>query len=189
MTVQIRVHAPGEAVRVMGELRVVDRGAAIDFAALYAAHWRPLVRVAQGLVDDAASAEDVVQEAFAALYRKQSSLTEPAAAVGYLRSCVLNGARSALRRRRTVRAHLAVATVDEAAPAADHRSLLTDEHDRVRTTLAALPARQREVLTLRFLGQLTDHEIAAVTGMSAVHVRSAASRGLAALRTTIGGQP
>jgi RNA polymerase sigma-70 factor (sigma-E family) len=174
---------------VAGEMQVVERGVAIDFPALYAEHWRPLLRLAQGLVDDVASAEDIVQEAFAALYRKQSSLTEPTASVAYLRTCVLNGARSALRRRRTVRAHLALAVTAEPAPAADQRSLLTEEHQRVRAALAVLPARQREVLTLRFLGQLTNDEIATVTGMSAGHVRSAASRGLVALRAMIGEQP
>jgi RNA polymerase sigma-70 factor (sigma-E family) len=180
-----------EVAQVQAHVRQVARDGprpapGIDFAGLYAEHWRSLLRLAQGLVDDVASAEDIVQEAFAALYRNQSTLQEPAATTRYLRTCVLNGARSALRRRRTARAHLARVHTEDHEPGADERSLLTDEQERVRATLSALPGRQREVLTLRFLCELSDQEIAATTGMSPNNVRSAASRGLAALRTSIG---
>lgn len=163
--------------------------AGLDFVALYRAHWTSLIRVAQALVDDVASAEDVVQDAFAALYRRQGRLDDPAAAGQYLRTSVVNGARSALRRRRTARTHLALVRDEEVAPPADNRSLLSAEHDAVRATLSALPRRQREVLTLRFLGGLSDTEIATTTGLSPTSVRAAASRGLAALRASIGGRP
>jgi RNA polymerase sigma-70 factor (sigma-E family) len=160
----------------------------VDFVALHRDHWRPLLRVAQSLVDDAASAEDVVQEAFATVYRRRSALVDQQGASRYLRTAVVNGARSALRRRRTVRAHLATVRVVEYAAAADTASLLTDEHNRVRAALAGLPGRQREVLSLRFLCDLDDGEIAAVLGTSEGNVRSAASRGLTTLRASIGGQ-
>lgn len=159
-----------------------------DFDELYRAQWWPMIRLAQGLVDDVSSAEDVVQDAFAGLYRSTVALTDPTAAVRYLRVSVVNGARSALRRRRTVRTWLGQARADEHAPAADERSLRSAEQEAARRALAALPARQREVLTLRFLADLSDSEIADATGMSAGHVRSAASRGLATLRATLGGQ-
>jgi RNA polymerase sigma factor (sigma-70 family) len=51
-----------------------------------------------------------------------------------------------------------------------------------------LPVRQREVLTLRYLAELSDAEIAIATGLSEGGVRSASSRALAALRTALGGQ-
>lgn len=157
------------------------------FDALYEAQWWPMVRLAQALVDDVASAEDVVQDAFAGLLRNWPRLRQPGAALGYLRSSVVNGARSALRRRRTVRRWGGLELVGPAtAPGADAPVLLSEEHTAVRVALAALPARQREVLTLRFVADLTDSEIATATGMSAVHVRSAASRGLTTLRSTFG---
>ena len=122
----------------------------VDFDVLYKNYWWPMLRLAQGLVDDVAAAEDVVQDAFAALYSRRASLREPRAAVGYLRVSVVNASRSALRRRRTARAHLSLAREEHDAPA-DYPTLLNAEHQQVRAALAALPDRQREVLTLRYL--------------------------------------
>lgn len=159
----------------------------VDFDVLYKNYWWPMLRLAQGLVDDVAAAEDVVQDAFAALYSRRASLREPRAAVGYLRVSVVNASRSALRRRRTARAHLSLAREEHDAPA-DYPTLLNAEHQQVRAALTALPDRQREVLTLRYLADLSDAEIAEATGLSPGGVRSAASRGIAALRNSLGGQ-
>jgi RNA polymerase sigma-70 factor (sigma-E family) len=147
----------------------------------------PMLRIAQGLVDDVAAAEDVVQDAFAALYRRRATLRESHAAVGYLRVSVVNAARSALRRRRTARTHLhALREVHEES--ADQAALLSAEHQQVRAALAELPHRQREVLSLRYLADLSDPEIAEATGLTLGGVRSAASRGLAVLRNSLGGR-
>src|SRR5437868_6387570 len=80
-----------------------DADAAV--AALFSAHRLHLVRLALLLVDDLETAEDVVQDAFAAVHRRWSAIAAPEAALGYLRTSVVNGSRSVLRRRRTVRAH------------------------------------------------------------------------------------
>ncbi|HEX2902557.1 MAG TPA: SigE family RNA polymerase sigma factor [Jatrophihabitans sp.] len=165
----------------------VSTGLASSFDALYQDQWWPMLRLATGLVDQASAAEDVVQDAFAALYRRWDKIREPAAAVGYLRISVVNGCRSALRRRGVARRHLR-SVGEPPAEAADASSLLGAEHAMVRTALAALPDRQREVLTLRYLADLSDSEIAEATGLSPGGVRSASSRGLAALRSTLGGQ-
>jgi RNA polymerase sigma-70 factor (sigma-E family) len=164
----------------------VDR-VGVDFDVLYKNYWWSMLRLAQGLVDDVAAGQDVVQDAYAALYRRRASLHEPQAAVGYLRVSVVNASRSALRRRRSARAHLSLAREEHDAPA-DHAALLSAEHQQVRAALAALPERQREVLTLRYLADLSDAEIAEATGLSNGGVRSAASRGIAALRSSLGGQ-
>ncbi|HEY0166310.1 MAG TPA: sigma-70 family RNA polymerase sigma factor [Jatrophihabitans sp.] len=176
------------ASRRDGDRRAPEPVVGRDFDELYRTQWWPMIRLAQGLVDDVSSAEDVVQDAFAGLYRSSGGLAEPGAAVRYLRVSVVNGARSALRRRRTARTWLGQVRQDEHAPSADEPALRTAEQETARRALAALPSRQREVLTLRFLADLSDSEIADVTGMSAGNVRSAASRGLATLRTTFGGQ-
>jgi RNA polymerase sigma-70 factor (sigma-E family) len=162
--------------------------ATVDFQALYQAQWWPMVRLATGLVDDVASAEDVVQDAFSAMYRRVDQLRDHSAAVGYLRMAVVNAARSALRRRgAAARRQLRLVSVEEADPA-DHATMRSAEHELARTALRGLPDRQREVLTLRYLADLSDEEIARTLGIGEGGVRSAASRGLAALRSTLGGQ-
>lgn len=158
----------------------------IDLHALYNAHWRYLVRLAGLMVDDVASAEDVVQDAFVALHRRAGALRDPDAALAYLRTSVLNLSRSVLRRRRTVRRHLKVAEPEATAPA-DHDVLLRDEHRAALVAVRALPRHQREVLILRYWSGLSEREIAQTLGISAGSVKSAASRGMATLQKVLGG--
>ena len=161
--------------------------APVDVHALYTAHWRYLVRLAVLLVDDVASAEDVVQDAFVALHRKSGDLRDPEAALGYLRTTVLNLSRSVLRRRQVVRKHLRVAEPEATAPA-DHDVLLRDEHRAALAAVRRLPRHQREVLILRYWSGLSEREIAQTLGISPGSVKSAASRGLAALQKALGGE-
>ncbi len=168
---------------------LTDRSAsvsdAVDLHALYISHWHYLVRLAVLLVDDVASAEDVVQDAFVALHRRSGALREPDAALGYLRTSVVNLSRSVLRRRQVARKHLKVAE-PEATPAADYHVLIRDEHRAALQAVKALPRHQREVLTLRYWSGLSEREIAQALGISPGAVKSAASRGIATLHKTLG---
>lgn len=163
------------------------RAQTIDIHQLYTAHWHYLVRLAALLVDDTASAEDVVQDAFIALHRRSGELRDPDAALGYLRTSVVNQSRSVLRRRHVARKHLKVAEPEATAPA-DHDVLLRDEHRAALRAVNALPRHQREVLVLRYWSDLSEREIAQALGITAGSVKSAASRGLAALQKTLGGE-
>jgi RNA polymerase sigma-70 factor (sigma-E family) len=161
--------------------------AQIDLHSLYTAHWRYLVRLAVLLVDDVASAEDVVQDAFVALHRRSGALRDPDAALAYLRASVLNLSRSVLRRRQVARKHLKVAE-PEATAAADHDVLVRDEHRATWAAVRALPRHQREVLILRYWSGLSEREIAQTLGISPGSVKSAASRGMATLQRVLGGE-
>src|SRR4029079_84307 len=72
---------------------------------LYAAHWRPLVRLSVLLVRDVGAAEEGGQDAVVALAAKWGSLRDPDRAIAYLRRAVVNGSRSRLRHLKVVRAH------------------------------------------------------------------------------------
>lgn len=63
--------------------------------ALYAAQGVSLIRMAFVILGDRSAAEDVVQDAFVGLYRNWDRLDDPANALPYVRSSVLNGCRSA----------------------------------------------------------------------------------------------
>ncbi len=157
-----------------------DRDAAVS--ELFHAHHRRLVGLAFLLVDDVATAEDVVQEAFATLYRRWRLMRDPHAALAYLNSSVVNGSRSLLRRRRTVRTKLPRLTARfEVAASAEQDAVRHDESDRLWHAVAALPERQRQVLVLRYYLNQSEAEIASTLGVSRGSVKQHASRGLAAL--------
>lgn len=153
--------------------------APLTLADLYRDHRVRLVRLAVLLVDDPATAEDVVQEAFAGLHRNWTGLRDEAAAVGYLRTAVVNGSRSVLRRRRTAREYVPPHQAN--ARSAESLAMLSAEHQAVVDALATLPPRQREVLVLRYYGGLSEAEIADATGISRGTVKSTASRALDAV--------
>lgn len=161
--------------------------ALVDIPTLYEQHWRSLVRLAVLLVDDVASAEDVVQDAFIGLHRRSGELRDPNAALAYVRAAVVNLSRSVIRRRQTVRKHLRVAE-PEATPAADYDVLLRDEHRAALEAVRSLPPRQREVLVLRYWSGLSEREIAQTLGISPGSVKSSASRGLASVQRVLGAQ-
>ena len=160
------------------------RGAPLTLSDLYRDHRMRMVRLAVLLVDDPSTAEDVVQEAFAGLHRHWSSLRDEAAAVGYLRTAVVNGSRSVLRRRRTARDYIPPHQVN--ARSAESLAMLSAEHQAVVNALATLPRRQREVLVLRYYGGLSEAEIAEATGISRGTVKSTASRALDAVARVMG---
>lgn len=157
---------------------VAGRGAAHEELAsrLYAAHRLSLVRLAVLLVDDLATAEDVVQDVFAGFVAGGNRLRDEAAALGYLRTAVVNRARSTLRRRRTARGYTAPA--DASPPGPDDLAVLGEEHCQVLAALKRLAPRQREVLVLRYWSNLSEAEIAATLHIAPGTVKSTASRAL-----------
>src|SRR3712207_9247070 len=84
---------------------VGDDNADSAVAVLFQSHRLAMVRLAVLLVDDVETAEDVVQEAFAALHRRWRAPAGREAAVGHLAGCGLHGPPSGVRRRPTVRRH------------------------------------------------------------------------------------
>ncbi len=152
---------------------------------LYAAHWRSLVRLAVLLLRDSGLAEEVVQDAFVAVHGRWRRLRDPERALAYLRQTVVNGARSALRHRGVVDRHVARGTREVDAPGGEVAALATERRGAVLDALQHLPDRQREVLALRYWGELSEAEIADALGISRGSVKSHASRGSAALRVTL----
>lgn len=142
------------------------------FDALFERERSAMVRVAYLLVGSEQVAEEVVQDAFAAVYVRWDSIDNPG---GFLRQCVVNGARSSLRRRSLERrkAHLVV----EEGTARAGRELLD--------ALAELPLGWRSVVVLRFYEGMTQEEIADALEMRLGTVKSSLHRGLAKLREAL----
>ena len=121
----------------------------------------------------------MVQDAFCGLYRRWDRLADPSGALAYVRSSVLNGCRTALRRRALGRR--VTATYQPPAGSAEAAVLSREERREVMRAVRRLPDRQREALVLRFYLGLPDPEIARLMGIRPGTVRSATHRALKAL--------
>ena len=149
--------------------------------ALFHAHYRRLLALAVLVSDDPATAEDLVQEAFARLHGR--ALADPDRALAYLRATILNLSRSRLRRLRTARKH--DRPDDRTARSPEDDVLLRADQRAVLDALRRLSPRQRQALVLRYWDDLNEAQVAAAMGVSAGAVKSHTSRGLAALRTLL----
>jgi RNA polymerase sigma-70 factor (sigma-E family) len=156
-----------------------------DFDELFRSNWLAMVRLAGLLVDDVATAEDVAQDAFVAFQRRRGTVRSPDAELAYLRTCVINGARSVLRRRAVARRHL-VSVSDHARTTQSEAAaevLASSEDSELLSAIRTLPRRQREVLVLRYWLDLAHAEVARLLGVSESTAKSTASRALDALET------
>ena len=146
---------------------------------LFRVHAIGLVRFALMLVGDQTTAEDVVQEAFLGLYQAWNRVRDPDAVLGYLRTAVLNGARSVHRSRGRAR----LLRVQHDPPVWSAEAAVMDGEDRraVLAAIATLPQRQREVLALKYYLDLRERDVAAIMRVSRGTVAAASSRALATL--------
>lgn len=142
------------------------------FDDLYRDEYGPMVRLARGLVDIQEIAEEVVQDAFARVYERWNRLDNPG---GYLRTAVVNGTRSELRKRE-VRRRIGIRLFIPSQP---------DDRDYLLDALDQLSPRQKTVLVLKFYADMTEKEIAQAMGVRPGTVKSATSRGLAELRKVV----
>jgi RNA polymerase sigma-70 factor (sigma-E family) len=173
-------------MRLIGVMTTLGEQAAADsFGALYAAHRVSLVRLAALLLHDSAHAEDVVQDAYVSCHRALPRLRDSDAALAYLRRAVINGARSAVRRRMLAVRHTPARLPD--MPSAEAVAYAALERDEVIKGLRALSRRHREALVLRYYGGLTETEAATAMGCSIGSVKAYTSRGLAALAARLEG--
>jgi RNA polymerase sigma-70 factor (sigma-E family) len=173
-------HAPGELLARGG----AEPDATAAVTALYQASALSMIRLAHVMVGDRGIAEDIVQEAFSGLYRRWESLADPDRAPAYVRSSVLNGCRSVLRRNRPEVPSGAPADdwlADRASGSGEAAAIGEEERRAIMGALRRLPRRQREVLVLRFYLDMSEAQIAAQMGIAQGTVRSAAHRALATL--------
>jgi RNA polymerase sigma-70 factor (sigma-E family) len=178
----------GTAPRSAGSTRRLEDSG--EIVSLFQSQYWPLVRLATLLVDDIESAEDVVQEAYLSLYRRRHTLRDPSKTVDYLRSSVLNLARSQLRRRIAGRRRqrelerLELRKPDR-APSAEQNTLLDLRQRELAGALRQLSPRQREVIVLRYYLDLSDGEIARTLDLSIGSVKQHVFRAIRALRRVV----
>ena len=157
----------------------------LDFDALYRAARDDVFAYVATLLGDRSAAEDVTASAFERAYRKQRTYkagrgSERAWLFGIARNAALDELR---RRKRSAAvtaepADVHAAAPEDAADAALRRAAL-------RTALAQLPPRERELIALKFHAGLDNAELAAVLGVSVSNAGTMLHRAVTKLRKAI----
>lgn len=154
---------------------------------LFQTEGRSLVRLARLFVDDTDAAEDLVQEAFLRLARHAGKIDEIERAPAYLRSIVLNLARDHNRRGLvSLRHHATSGREIDVVDGVGDELVRTEEHRRVIDAVRALPARQRDCITLRYFEEFAIDRIASTLGLSVNSVKTHLRRAMAALDRSLG---
>lgn len=151
--------------------RPVHRRAGRSFEQVYHERFEPMVRLACGLVDQRAEAEEIVQDSFRQLWQRWDTVSQPGS---YLRTSVVNGCHNELRRRRVRRDSVHKLVMGPGADA-----------DYLADALADVAERRRQALVLRFYGGFAIEEIAEQMDIPVGTAKSLIHRGLADLRGAI----
>jgi RNA polymerase sigma-70 factor (ECF subfamily) len=157
----------------------------VRFEALYRSSRADVYGYVATLLRDHAAAEDVTALAFERAYRRRRTFDRRRGEErAWLFGIARNAALDELRRRRRL-ATLAVDPVDantaEGATAEDHAEVAL-RRTAVRSALAAMPARDREIIALKFHAGLSNDELARVLGVSQSNAGTLLHRAIEKLR-------
>ncbi|HZT53744.1 MAG TPA: sigma-70 family RNA polymerase sigma factor [Gaiellaceae bacterium] len=157
---------------------------------LYDRYGAACYRLARRIVRDPALAEDVVQEAFLAIWRGAARFVpERARASAWIMTLVHRRAVDIVRREERRRALPLGEDHDERADeSAESVVWLRLERERVQRALAQLPDQQRETLELAYYGGFTQSELAERLGRPLGTIKSQMFTGLQNLRGLIDAQ-
>ncbi len=184
---------PSELTRLADEdlLTLVERGDADAFEVIYERHSRVAFSLAFRLLGDRPSAEDLVQDAFLAVWRGAASYSSARGSVrNWLLSILHNRGVDRLRtlaamnRRQEALEQVELRRPDE--PDAAALGIGQALAGTVREELSTLPGEQFEVLKLAYYGGFTHQEIAEMLELPLGTVKSRMRLGLDRLRRGLG---
>ena len=133
-------------------------------------------RLARRILGDAAAAEDAAAEALARAYAQWPRVSALPHGDAWVLRVATNLALDQVRRH---------PPQVQSAASSEAEELLTLRM-ALSAALVSLPRRQRQTVTLRYLGELSEAEVAEALGISSGSVKTHVHRGLAALRARLG---
>src|SRR6266699_2024616 len=157
---------------------MAEAASRLDFDEFYASSAARLVRHGYALTGDMAEAQDIAQEAFARAWQRWAAVRDCDSPEAWVRRVATNLAASRWRRIRVARA-AAGQPAQQPAP-----EVSTDTVALV-SGLRTLPERQRTVLVLHYMCDLSVDQIAAELRCPAGSVKSWLSRGRTALADAV----
>jgi RNA polymerase sigma-70 factor (sigma-E family) len=149
------------------------------FRVFVAARSAALVRSAWLLTGSEATAQDLVQTALAKTWARWPNVVRQDAPEAYVRRVMISTFLT--WRRRRWHGELPVAVMPE-LPGSRDEFALADLRHAVESALGRLPRRQRAVLVLRFIDDLTEAATADIMGCSVGTVKSQTAKALITLR-------
>lgn len=150
------------------------------FEAFVAARSQALLRTAFLLTRDSAAAEDLLQTALARSWSAWARIDDDPEP--YVRRVLVNTYTSWWRRKWRGEVPTDVLPEREARPAAASSGTSIEDRLVLWQALGRLTRKQRAVVVLRYLEDLTETETARILGVSVGTVKSQTSKALAALR-------
>jgi RNA polymerase sigma-70 factor (ECF subfamily) len=138
-----------------------ETGETASFDDLYRREARRLVALAYGLSGSRRAAEELVQEAFLAAYRRWNQISAYDDPAAWLRRVVVNQSVSRIRRRVAEARAMTRLRARPTLPA-----VLPEQDEAVWRAVRALPRRQAQVVVLHYVDDLPIAEIAQVLGCS-----------------------
>jgi RNA polymerase sigma factor (sigma-70 family) len=160
---------------------------ALDFDALYRAARDDVFGYVATLLHDRSAAEDVTALAFERAFRKRKSFdSRRGSERAWLFGIARNAALDELRRRQ--RTATLVSEPPDVTPAPEEELEHALRRAAVRTALAALPARDVELIALKFHAGLDNAELAEVLGVTVTNAGTRLHRALTKLREILDDQ-
>jgi RNA polymerase sigma factor (sigma-70 family) len=172
----------GISATIAGGQPLAVTSEAETFAALYERCFTRVYGYVASLLRDRSAAEDVTAQAFERAYRKRSSYRAGrGSAEAWLFGIARNAALDELRRRRR-QAPLDAEPEDRTLPGPDEQADFALKREVVRSALATLDARDRDLVALKFAGGLSNAEIARVLDTTESNVGTRLHRTVTKLR-------
>ena len=166
-------------------LTATPQSLALDLEALYRSARDDVYAYVATLLHDRVAAEDVTAQAFERAFRRRRTFdARKGTARAWLFGIARNAALDELRHRKRGAA-LAADPPDPSAPAPDDEADRALQRAAVRAALAGLPAREREIVALKFHGGLDNAELARVLGVSVSNAGTQLHRAMTKLREAV----
>ncbi len=164
------------------------RGSDEALTLIYEKYLNAMLTLAMGLLNDAAAAEDVVQDVFVAFAQSRRNFQIWGSLSGYLATSVVNRVRDYKRQQHRRADSSTERRAATEPPGPEQSVILTEQAQLLARAVAELPEEQREVVLLRLKAEMKFRDIAKLQQISINTALSRYRYGLERLRSMLNGE-